>query len=563
MHNVNCGQKSARIVAVVPIISSPLSIEERLRWEEFLYEFDSRMTTISLTLLPPVNRRHGVSFAIACLMVIAFANRSSASGTDTTATPGTAATKTPPRLLNGTAKDREQVTSSIRLVLPTPEPHLLTGVQSHVLNGSAQSSLLNGSTQSRTLNGSAGTTPLNAQTTAAPVKPVAVFNVPNAPRADVYHPVLPSRITVIPERTYTKPAAKWNYTLTPKNGIMNWSPGYASTKVPMQPHVVTPVQAAVKPVLQQTSVSPSMQQQIGVVPLRRPQVNTVLVQPSVNGAVQPVTKKPEAALEATAKKFPVPPTPPPAVALQATPKLLTEMHANVKRSINWDEWYKRVCRVVYDNWEIDQANPGKACVRVTVWSGREIEARVLSFTPAQGASRDVTRETAFRETSLRAINSLEKTPVLDFPLRSNRGKIIFDLDMNRAVNGPSGIQVAAFHDVEETTGPASSKSLQHASSSSPASARTATAGSTLAVVKSAGKTTAAKSAVKYSRASHSSSQPEPREETPAPNAFQAAAQSFASRAFTSSMDAANAVSKRLQFLRWKDPSAPAADSKTR
>jgi hypothetical protein len=520
------------------------------------------MTIISLTLMRQ-HRLNGVSFAIACLMVIAFADSSVANGTDS-ATSAPAAESTP-RILNGSAKEREQVTSSIRLVLPTPEPHLLTGAQSHVLNGSAQSGLLNGSAQSRTLNGGAGTIPFNSQASAtpAPVKPVSVFKVPNAPRADVYHPVLPSRITVIPERTYTKPPAKWNYTLTPKNGIMTWSAGYASSKVPVQPHVAAPIQAAVKPVLQQTSVSASMQQQIGIVPVvQRTQANPALIQPSVNGVLQPGTKKPEAALEATAKKIPIPLAPPLAVALQATPKLLTEMHSNVKRSINWDEWYKRVCQVVYDNWEIDQANPGKSCVRVTAWPGREIEARVLSFTPAQGASRDAKRETAFRETALRAVNSLEKTPVLDFPLRSNRGKIIFDLDMNRAVNGPSGIQVAAFHDVEEAAGPGSFKSSSPTPSSS-ASAKTGTVSLPRAFAKSDAKSVVAKPAAKYSRASHSSPDPEPREETLAPNAFQTAAQSFASRAFRSAMAAANAVSKQLQFLRWKDSSAPAVDSKTR
>jgi hypothetical protein len=508
-----------------------------------------------------------VSFVIACSMVIAFADSSVASGTDADTAAQAQAAKSAPRVLNGSAKEREKVTSSIRLVLPTPEPHLLTGAQSHVLNGSAQTGLLNGSAQSRTLNGSAGTTPLNSQASAnpKPVKPVPAFSAPNAPRPDVYHPILPSRITVIPERTYIKPQAKWNYTMTPKNGIMTWSAGYASTKVTPQPHVATQAQPTTKPALQQTSVSASMQQQIGIVPVaQRAQINTALVHPSVNGVVQPGTKKGEAALEATAKKMATPATPPPAVALQAIPKLLTE-RSDMKRSINWDEWYKRVCQVVYDNWEIDQANPGKSCVRVTVWAGREIEARVLSFTPAQGASRDAKRETAFRETSLRAVNSLQKTPVLDFPLRSNRGKIIFDLDMTRAVDGPSGIQVAAFHDVEEVTGPGSYKNSTRASASSSESARTAGASPPHVFVKASAKYVAAKStaksAAKYSQTSNSAPAPEPAKDTSAPNAFQTAAQSLASQAFRSSMDAANAVSKHLQFLRWKDPSAPAVDSK--
>ncbi len=501
------------------------------------------------------NRRNGVSFAIACSTVIAFPHSSVASGTDADSGTAAPAVKSTPRVLNGSAKDREQVTSSIRLVLPTPEPHLLTGAQSHALNGSAQT----GSTQSRTLNGSASTNPLNSQASAAsaPAKPVTVFGAPNVPRRDVYHPILPSRITVIPERTYVKPLTKWNYTMTPKNGIMTWSKDYASTNVTPPPSGVAQTQATMKPLLQQNSVTPSVQQQIGIVPLNRTQINTAIVQPSVNGAVQPGNKKRDTALAATAKKI----MPPQAVALQATPKLLTE-RSNMKRSINWNEWYKRVCQVVYDNWEIDQANPGKSCVRVTVWSGREIEARVLSFTPAEGASRDAKRETAFRETSLRAVNSLEKTPVLDFPLTSNRGKIIFDLDMTRSIDGPSGIQVAALHDIEEATRPGSSKNSSYASASSSDSTRTGGVGSPHTFVKSSAKYVAAKSTARYSQTTSSPTATDFSNVTPTPNAFQTATQTFASQAYRSAMNVANEVSKHLQFLRWKDASRPAVAPQT-
>jgi hypothetical protein len=511
-----------------------------------------RMSMNSQILMRQMNRLNGVPFVIVCSIVIVFAESTVASGSDADTTGNSAPSKSAPktantpRVLNGSAKDRAQVTSSIQLVVPKPEPHILTSAQSHVLSASAQS---------RTLNGSASRSPLNSQASAtpAPVKPTTVFSLPGAPRPDVYHPILPSRITVIPERTYIKPLTKWNYTMTPKNGIMTWSSGYASTKVTPQPQGTAQTQAVIKPGLQQTSVSASMQQQIGIVPVQRTQINTAVVKPSVDGVV-------------TSKKTP---TPPPAVALEATPALLTEMHSE-KRSINWDEWYKRVCKVVYDNWEIDQASPGKSCVRVTVWSGREIEARVLSFTPAQGASRDAKRETAFRETSLRAVNSLQKTPVLDFPSRSNRGKIIFDLDMTRSVDGPSGIQVAAFHDIEDAKGSGTYKNSPHAAASSVDSAKTEGVSSAHASGRSSAKYVVTKSAAKSSQTSNSLSTPEPsngsfenfrsKETSEAPNAFQKAAQSFTSQAYRSSIDFANNVSKHLQFLRWKESSAPAVNS---
>lgn len=504
------------------------------------------------------NRLLNLVFPIACLANLTFADISFAGDTETSSTAPSI--KPSARVLDGSAKDREQVTSSIRLVPPTPEPHLLTGAQSHVLNGSVRSPLLNGSTQTGILNGSSGKNPLNSQASAtpAPSRSIPSFSTPSAPRADVYHPILPSRITVIPERTYVKPPAKWNYTATPKNGIMTWSAGYASTRVavPARPAARNP---GVTSALEQTSAVPTMQQNIGIVPAApRSGVNAALIQPSVKGVVQNTTKKPETALEAKARKIPVPQAPPPAVALQATPKLLTELHSSAKRSVNWDEWYRRVCKVVYENWEIDMANPGRTCVRVTAWPGREIEARILSFTPAEGASRDARRETAFRETAMHAVNSLEKTPVLDFPLSSNRGKIVFDLDMNRAVNGPSGIQIAGFHDVEDTTGQASSRSSPHARNAS-----TGNVSSPHALARSDANHGAVKAVAGFTRTSSSLPAAQPQEESTAPNAFQTAAMSLASRAYRSSMDMANTISRHLQFLRWKDSSAPTEDVKAR
>jgi hypothetical protein len=155
--------------------------------------------------------------------------------------------------------------------------------------------------------------------------------------------------------------------------------------------------------------------------------------------------------------------------MAATPQLLTEVVGEKeKRSLSWKDWYERVCNTIYRQWILDAACPGKACVRVTVWSSRDIEARVLSFTPAEGMSRDAVKETAFREVSLRAINSLQKTEMLDFPISPARTQVIFDLDMNRSVNGPSGCVVAAFHDSASSptnssgrTTPEAQKSAKH------------------------------------------------------------------------------------------------------
>jgi hypothetical protein len=284
------------------------------------------------------------------------------------------------------------------------------------------------------LNSGANVKQFNGQVQSSPGAPVYPAKFPafapqnQTPRRQIFRPILPARIVIErPHVPYTPPAPpKWNYTMTPRNGIMTWSPGYSSTYIA---HPIA-INASTSVAANTTATSASLSQK------------------ALDARVHAERLSPgTAAWTGTGiRKLSGPAAPPAVAALSATPHLLNEPSpGEVKKNISWEDWYKRICKVIYDEWIVDPACPGKATVRVTVWSGREIEPKILNFLPAEGVTRDAAKEKAFREVSLRAINSLQKTEILDFPVSPSRTKVVFDLDMNRSVNGPSGCVVAAFH----------------------------------------------------------------------------------------------------------------------
>jgi hypothetical protein len=122
----------------------------------------------------------------------------------------------------------------------------------------------------------------------------------------------------------------------------------------------------------------------------------------------------------------------------------------VNRSISWDEWYKRVCRIVYDQWLLADTGPGKACVHVTVWWSRDLDCKIVEFSAAAGTMRDTTMESSFREAALRAVRGLDRCMVLEFPAQSHQSKIDFDLEISRAVEGPFGYKVVATRGTQNT-----------------------------------------------------------------------------------------------------------------
>jgi hypothetical protein len=129
--------------------------------------------------------------------------------------------------------------------------------------------------------------------------------------------------------------------------------------------------------------------------------------------------------------------------MKSKAKLLTQPLQTEVRSANWNDWYKRVCQTVYDQWIINETGPGKVCVQVTVWSSRNIEGRILRFDHAPDSVRTSAQQIVFSKAALQAVNSLENNGILEFPVNDRRTKIVFDLDISRLVGGVSGCQVVA------------------------------------------------------------------------------------------------------------------------
>jgi hypothetical protein len=233
-----------------------------------------------------------------------------------------------------------------------------------------------------------------------------LFYIPNAPvtpfhRVQYVAPktrelsVLPASAPATkvepPKSTEPTGPPQWSYTMTPPNGIMSWAPGYDSARVPRrQPEV-----CAANP------------------------ANNFL---TTGTGDHPFSNRPVI------------------LQLRATPELFSKAPGE-KRSLNWDEWYKHICKTVYDQWLTYDTCAGKASVHVTVWSSRDIECKIIDFSQAPDVQRDTARESAFRDSVLRAVNSLDRCAVLDFPLRATQNKIAFDLDMTRSVTGSAGYQV--------------------------------------------------------------------------------------------------------------------------
>lgn len=136
------------------------------------------------------------------------------------------------------------------------------------------------------------------------------------------------------------------------------------------------------------------------------------------------------------------PTP---LALVATPLLLPQLQATAAdANLTWDEWYKRVATAIYDRWKHADVGPGLARVRVNVTAGRDLSCQLLDFYPAADMDRNVTAETAFRETAVRVVNSVNRFEIPELPPLSPDKKVVsFDVDLKRTVDGPAGIDVAS------------------------------------------------------------------------------------------------------------------------
>jgi hypothetical protein len=147
------------------------------------------------------------------------------------------------------------------------------------------------------------------------------------------------------------------------------------------------------------------------------------------------------------KATPSAPPPPPSLAAQA--QLLPGLKP-VDRAITWDQWYQRVASAIYERWANASSGPGDAQIKVTVKNDWDLQCEVTAFTPVTDVPRDILKETSFRETAVRAVNLVDRDPVLAFPFMSQRKFVTFDIDMQRSVSGPAGCRVLQMgHDTEK------------------------------------------------------------------------------------------------------------------
>ncbi|HMX45378.1 MAG TPA: hypothetical protein PKC93_05465, partial [Candidatus Obscuribacter sp.] len=69
------------------------------------------------------------------------------------------------------------------------------------------------------------------------------------------------------------------------------------------------------------------------------------------------------------------------------------------------------------------------------------EAQVVDFIPAEDVRRDVQVETNFRQTALKAANSVQTYDIPGFPPGSNNKSVSFDIELKRTADGPTGFSI--------------------------------------------------------------------------------------------------------------------------
>ena len=201
--------------------------------------------------------------------------------------------------------------------------------------------------------------------------------------------------------------------MTPANGIMTYGAGYGVRKI-AQPRVLTR------------------------------HANLSLAFPNTQGVTQQTSFQ---LLPMNKHIIQWAPMPVP-VELKATQFRLTPMVPQkcLAPPANWEQWYQRVARAIYDHWRINAVGPGKATVLITIYDTRNVDCKVVDFAPADGAGRNVATETAFRVSALKTITGLDGDQVWQFPNEDDLpNKVVFDMQFDHAVGTTPGCAVVHTH----------------------------------------------------------------------------------------------------------------------
>ena len=126
-------------------------------------------------------------------------------------------------------------------------------------------------------------------------------------------------------------------------------------------------------------------------------------------------------------------------AQQMTPPVVTPVYA--EQNITWDQWYQNVSAAMYRNWNRGE-QPGDATLRLTATRGRRIEAQILKCNNPNAG---------FRQSLISAVNSLNQSPILDFPAGSQKQVVTFDSAFSAGINTRAGAGSDRHGEIETIT----------------------------------------------------------------------------------------------------------------
>lgn len=233
----------------------------------------------------------------------------------------------------------------------------------------------------------------------------------------VYAPTRP------PRRGNHVPSAPQPYTLTPRSGLICWQPDYDTKLVPIQLDRRSRRETLINLISQRvpasllpgvlTSVPPGSDVE------GRPQHNHTHLQSSSQSVSSEIA------------------TPSP-IELAAEPKLLPMLKQDV--AANWDDWYRKVTSVLYNEWKRKEVSAGSTIASITVFDDRKVSPQVLTFTELPEVRTSPRDQQQFRETVLDLIKNLNKHQFWQFP-DSRKAKVTIQVQFRKEVDGPIGCDI--------------------------------------------------------------------------------------------------------------------------
>jgi hypothetical protein len=286
----------------------------------------------------------------------------------------------PGTILKSSVKDDEQMRQSVKVLVAPPPSNIPSAMKRATIK--------------RVYNGA----PL-------PPPPVKLETKATAANAST----IEERLNRIFKPAKPTPPPKWDYTLTPKNGVMSWAPGYSTAEKP-KPLPIRTMQTSLQ--FSNTQMKATM--------------------PQLQAKISPIRVRTTDEMKATQLALPKPKSAPPAA--------------------TWEEWYERVAKAMYAQWKQNAVGPGTASVLITAYNTKDVDCRIIDFAPAADVTRNAQNEENFKKAALNAVSSISGDDVWAFPLSpQNPKKVSFDMEFKHAVGEKNGCQIVHTH-IDPRTG---------------------------------------------------------------------------------------------------------------